>query len=160
MKSFRFSFFPSIGVFVFMFVSAFDCFAQINQTLPRFEKSDCVVPVPKGEKVECGYLVVRENRALKTDKSIRLPIIILKSDNPNPPPDPILRRLGEPGASSLRLITGRRFSPWLKNRKKSLRLGVEISFKITEFSSILRQLFQPFEEKSTKSRPRARLFRE
>ena len=82
MKLCKSLFYLCIGVFVFILSS--DCFAQINQSLPRFEKSECAVPVPKGEKVECGYLVVRENRALKNNKSIRLPIIILKSDNPNP----------------------------------------------------------------------------
>jgi pimeloyl-ACP methyl ester carboxylesterase len=84
--------------------------------VPRFERSDCAVPVPKGEKVECGYLVVREDRTSKNSQTIRLPIIILQSDNPHPQPDPILRTLGGPGGSSLRMIGGRRFSPWLKDR--------------------------------------------
>lgn len=84
--------------------------------VPRFEASDCAVTIPKGEKVECGYLVVAEDRTLKNSPTIRLPIIILKSDNPNPQPDPILRTLGGPGGSSLRMVTGRRFSPWLRNR--------------------------------------------
>ncbi|MBC7795524.1 MAG: alpha/beta fold hydrolase [Pyrinomonadaceae bacterium] len=45
-----------------------------------------------------------------------MPIIILKSDNPNPQPDPILRTFGGPGASSLNLVRSRPVSPWLKNR--------------------------------------------
>lgn len=84
--------------------------------IPRFEASECAVQIPKGEKVECGYLVVSEDRAVKNDKTIRLPVIILKSDNPAPQPDPILRTLGGPGGSSLKTVTGRSSSPWLRNR--------------------------------------------
>lgn len=86
------------------------------QSVPRFEPSDCAIQIPKGEKVECGYLVVAEDRTVKNNKTIRLPIAILKSDNPNPQSDPVLRTLGGPGGSSLRMVTGRRFSPWLKQR--------------------------------------------
>jgi len=103
-------------VFLCICFFAVSAFAQANQAIPRFEKSDCAVPVPKGERVECGYLVARENRTVKNSPSIRLPIIILKSDNANPLPDPVLRTLGGPGGSSLRMVGGRRFSPWLKNR--------------------------------------------
>ncbi|MBX7173343.1 MAG: alpha/beta hydrolase [Pyrinomonadaceae bacterium] len=86
------------------------------QSVPRFEPSDCAIQIPKGEKVECGYLIVPEDRTIKNNKTIKLPIAILKSDNPNPQPDPVLRTLGGPGGSSLRMVTGRRFSPWLKQR--------------------------------------------
>lgn len=97
-------------------ISAFNCFAQ-TANVPRFEKADCAVPVPPTEKnVQCGYLVVAESRKIKNNKTIRLPIVILKSESANPQPDPILRTLGGPGGSSLRMIGGRRFSPWLKNR--------------------------------------------
>jgi pimeloyl-ACP methyl ester carboxylesterase len=90
--------------------------ASGQASVPRFERADCAVPIPKGEKVECGYLVVREDRTSKDSPAIRLPIIILQSDNPQPQPDPILRTLGGPGGSSLRMVSGRRFSPWLKDR--------------------------------------------
>lgn len=96
------------------FACSFEAFGQ--NSVPRFETSDCAVPIPKDEKIKCGYLIVPEDRTVKNDKTIRLPIIILQSDNPNPKPDPILRTLGGPGASSLRMVTGRRFSPWLKER--------------------------------------------
>lgn len=97
---------------------AFAClsstFAQSH--VPRFETSDCAVPVPEGENVRCGYLIVPESRKIKNDKTIRLPIIILKSANPNPRPDPILRTFGGPGVSSLSLVGSRPSSPWLKDR--------------------------------------------
>lgn len=88
-----------------------------QKTVPRFEDSECAVAVPDREKnYRCGYLVVPENRSVKNGKIIRLPIVILKSENPNPQPDPVLRTLGGPGGSSLRMIGGRRVSPWLKDR--------------------------------------------
>src|SRR5215203_6121924 len=92
------------------------CFAQPNRIVPRFEKSQCAVPLPPGEKAECGYLVVKEKRAAKNDKTIRLPIIILKSENPDSKKEPVLRTFGGPGASSLRMVGSRSRAPWLKNR--------------------------------------------
>src|SRR5678815_879706 len=63
-----------------------------QSAVPRFETSDCAVPVPDGEKdtVRCGYLVARENRTRNNDRTIRLPVIILKSSSKNPAPDPVL----------------------------------------------------------------------
>lgn len=100
---------------IFLLSGLINIFGQTE--IPRFENADCAIAVPQTEKnFKCGYLVVPESRSLKNGKTIRLPIVILKSDNPNAKPDPVLRTLGGPGASSLRMITGRRFSPWLKNR--------------------------------------------
>lgn len=85
--------------------------------VPRFEPAPCALPVPPNEKhVECGYLVAAENRITKTGKTIRLPVVILKTDSPNPKPDPVLKTLGGPGGSSLKIIGGRNASPWLKDR--------------------------------------------
>ncbi len=87
-----------------------------QKAVPRFEPDKCAIELPQGERADCGYLVVRENRRSKSTRTIRLPIIILKSDNADKQPDPVLRTLGGPGGSSLRMATGRRFSPWLKQR--------------------------------------------
>lgn len=88
-----------------------------EQQIPRFEKSDCVVSIPKDEDVTCGYLTILEDRKnTKSQKTIRLPIIIMKSSSPNPEPDPILYTAGGPGASSLRQVNARQYIPYLKNR--------------------------------------------
>src|SRR5439155_13542288 len=85
--------------------------------IPRFESADCAVAIPETEKhVQCGYLTVAENRSVRNGRTVRLPIVILKTDSPNPKPDPVLKTLGGPGASSLKMIRGRRASPWLKDR--------------------------------------------
>jgi len=86
--------------------------ATTQEKVPRFEVLPCAIPVPKTEKrVECGYVVVPENRAKNNGKTIKLPIVILRSESPNPKPDPVLKTLGGPGGSSLKMIRGRRSSP-------------------------------------------------
>jgi pimeloyl-ACP methyl ester carboxylesterase len=52
----------------------------------------------------------------KSSRTIKLAIAILKSDDPHPQPDPVLRTLGGPGASSLKMVRGRKASPWLRDR--------------------------------------------
>ncbi|MEA2176686.1 MAG: hypothetical protein QOD00_4278 [Blastocatellia bacterium] len=89
-----------------------------QNSVPRFETAPCAIAVPETEKekARCGYLVVPENRERKESRLIKLPVIILKSNSATPAPDPVLRTLGGPGASSLRMVRGRRSSPWLNNR--------------------------------------------
>jgi pimeloyl-ACP methyl ester carboxylesterase len=109
--------FPTLFVFSLVLLSlAGELTAQQVEKVPRFERSDCVVEIPKGESVECGMLTVRENRNSHSQRTIRLPVIIQRSLNPHPKPDPIIRTLGGPGASSLRLVRGRGSSPWLSGR--------------------------------------------
>lgn len=104
-----------IAIFSFFIAGSF-VYGQ-GKTASRFDAApDCAVPVPAGERVQCGYLTVPENRNRNNGKKIRLPVVILKSDSPDPKPDPVLRTLGGPGGSSLKMITGRRYSPWLKER--------------------------------------------
>jgi len=99
-------------------IFAFFCVLNVlgQNSVPRFEASDCAVPIPNGETVKCGYLIVPESRKIKNDKTIRLPIVILKSKNPSPQPDPILRTFGGPGSSSMNLVRSRPSSPWLRDR--------------------------------------------
>jgi len=88
-----------------------------QKAAPRFEPDKCAIEVPKQEThVVCGYLIVPENRATKNGPTIKLPIVILKTESPNPKPDPVLKTLGGPGGSSLKMIRGRRASPWLRDR--------------------------------------------
>lgn len=117
--------YPLSGIYMIIKLTRIIIFASLliipsaaagQNTAPRIERADCAVPIPKGEKADCFYLIVPENRARKNGRTVRLPVIILKSDSPAPKPDPVLRTLGGPGGSSLRMVSGRRFSPWLKDR--------------------------------------------
>jgi pimeloyl-ACP methyl ester carboxylesterase len=99
---------------IFAFVGGLNVFGQ--NSVPRFEIADCAVPIPNGETVKCGYLIVPESRKTKNAKTIRLPIVILRSKNPSPQSDPILRTFGGPGSSSMNLVRSRPSSPWLRDR--------------------------------------------
>lgn len=80
------------------------CFADAqNQTaqLPVIEPCDCPVKIDSSFKTQCGYLIVPENRRKKSNKTIKLPFILVKSNNPDKRKDPILYTAGGPGGSSL-----------------------------------------------------------
>lgn len=114
-KTFYRGFYSVMFIFVFSLGCPVSIFGQT--AIPGFEMADCPVQVPESEKnFRCGYLIVPESRVAKNNKTIRLPVVILKSDNPNPKSDPVLRTFGGPGASSMNLVRSRRFSPWLKDR--------------------------------------------
>jgi len=73
-----------------------------------FEPGECRFEVPAGETVECGDLVVPEDRSQPDGRTIRLHVAIVKSHNPNPAPDPVIdlsggHLSGRPGYSALNL---------------------------------------------------------
>jgi len=72
--------------------------------LARFEPAPCPYAesvIPPNEKVDCGYLVVPEDRATASARTIRLAVAILRSPNPAPVRDPVLYLSGGPGSSAL-----------------------------------------------------------
>jgi poly(3-hydroxybutyrate) depolymerase/pimeloyl-ACP methyl ester carboxylesterase len=68
---------------------------------PLFEPGACEFQVPASYKVECGHLVVPENRDLPEGSQVRLPVAIFKSKSPNPAPDPVIHLVGGPGGNLL-----------------------------------------------------------
>jgi pimeloyl-ACP methyl ester carboxylesterase len=70
------------------------------------EPCDCPVKVDSGFKTQCGYLIVPENRKKNNGKMIKLPFIVVKSNNPNKKHDPLLFTTGGPGGSSLGWVNG------------------------------------------------------
>jgi pimeloyl-ACP methyl ester carboxylesterase len=86
-------------------MTLFSCFTYAQHStvrLPRIEPCDCQVKIDSNFKTQCGYLIVPENRRKKSSNTIKLPFIIVKSNNPNKRKDPILYTAGGPGGSSLR----------------------------------------------------------
>lgn len=64
----------------------------------------CDVPIPVGQNpanVECGELTVPENWETRSDPTIRLRTVILKSTSADPEPDPFLYLSGGPGSPAL-----------------------------------------------------------
>ena len=75
------------------------------EPVPRFEPGDCPFAGEEwvtGEDIDCGHLVVPENRRLDSDRTLRLPVAILRSTSDTPEPDPYLFIQGGPGLPSLR----------------------------------------------------------
>ncbi len=81
----------------------------------RFEMADCPFLLPpgqvEGESVECGYLVVPENRAAPVSPayagaspSIRLAVAIFRHPDGATEPDPVVYLSGGPGLSELEQI--------------------------------------------------------
>jgi pimeloyl-ACP methyl ester carboxylesterase len=81
--------------------------AQGNHALtPAIESSACPVPVDSSYKTQCGYLIVPENRRKAASRMIKLPFVIVKTNNPEKRKDPVLYTTGGPGGSSLGWATG------------------------------------------------------
>jgi uncharacterized protein (DUF885 family)/pimeloyl-ACP methyl ester carboxylesterase len=68
---------------------------------PLFEPDICHFTPPYGYEVECGYLVVPENRSKPDSPSIRIHVAIFKSTNPDPKPDPVIYVAGGGGVNQV-----------------------------------------------------------
>jgi pimeloyl-ACP methyl ester carboxylesterase len=73
-----------------------------------FEPAECQFPIPVDVVVECGYLLVPEDRSQGGSgdpaQTIRLHVAIFPSSSPNPEPDPLIYLHGGPGAGVLQEI--------------------------------------------------------
>lgn len=96
-----------LAVFIAVVFFAQICYSQKKQNyVSRIEPCDCPVKVDSNYASQCGYLIVPENRKKANGKTVKLPFIIAKSNNPNKKKDPVLYTAGGPGGSSLGWITG------------------------------------------------------
>ncbi len=78
-----------------------DVRGQSDKKVPRIEDAPCRVPIPDGVKGVCYDLIVPESRKRQTARTVRLPIVIIKSTSPTPQSDPVIYTAGGPGAGSL-----------------------------------------------------------
>lgn len=69
--------------------------------LPRFETIECSFNISEWSDIECGYLLVRENRDQSDSPIIRLRVAILGSSAESPEPDPLIYLSGGPGQSAV-----------------------------------------------------------
>lgn len=90
---------------------------------PRFERVECVVKVAPGEKIDCGLLLVPENRRKARSRTIRLPVTIFRSTAPAPAADPVVYLPGGPGLSSIDGRTTGKGNPFLAERDQILLEG-------------------------------------
>jgi pimeloyl-ACP methyl ester carboxylesterase len=67
--------------------------------MPVWEPAECPFPPVRGETIECGFLVVPEDRTAANEAAgeVRLAVAIIKSYSGNPQPDPLVYLAGGPG---------------------------------------------------------------
>jgi pimeloyl-ACP methyl ester carboxylesterase len=70
-------------------------------SLPIFESSQCMFEYNSPNRVECGYLVVPENRSKPDSPPIRIHVAIFKSTSATPKPDPVIYVAGGGGFNQL-----------------------------------------------------------
>ncbi len=93
--------------------------AQDGEGTPRFEPAACLFGLPDGYEVECGFLVVPEDRADPASPEIRVAVAVFHSNNPEKAPDPLLYLEGGPGGSALKATApafGRVLAPYARYR--------------------------------------------
>ncbi len=72
---------------------------------PIFEPAPCAFPVPAGYNLECGYLVVPENRTRIDSPLVRLHVAIFRNRLGISITDPVVHLAGGPGSSSLNVAS-------------------------------------------------------
>lgn len=77
---------------------------QVSEQVPRFEFTGCEGSGrPAEENVDCGWLLVKENRDDPGSRELWLAVDIFRSHSPAPKPDPVVYLPGGPGAAALAL---------------------------------------------------------
>jgi pimeloyl-ACP methyl ester carboxylesterase len=71
---------------------------------PVFETVDCWFQMPETQPVDCGYLIVPEDRGDPDSLDIRLAVAILRHPDGSPEPDPMIRLHGGPGGGYVRFM--------------------------------------------------------
>jgi len=74
--------------------------ALAAEPLARFEPATCPTTLPS-RQVDCGFLLVPEDRAQPNSPTIKIAVAVLKATDPNHAPDPILIVNGGPGSEAL-----------------------------------------------------------
>jgi pimeloyl-ACP methyl ester carboxylesterase len=105
-----------VGLFLFMFVVSLPAYAQ--NVAYEFVAGDCFFDPSEDAAVECGTLIVPEDRSNPTGNQVRIAVAIFRAQGDDPAPDPIFYLDGGPGANTLdRLGTDLdRFPPFNQDR--------------------------------------------
>ena len=73
--------------------------AGLPETEAWFEPDVCRIREPQGVIVQCGNLVVPENRSDPDSRMIELHVMVFGTSSRDPAPDPLLYLAGGPGSS-------------------------------------------------------------
>src|SRR3990172_124965 len=93
----------SLGFAILILVTVFarPMVARAQGDVPRFEPSACPSAIPLDKKIECGYLVVLEDRTRPDGPTIRLAAAIVRAPHPHPAPPPLILLNGGPGGQAM-----------------------------------------------------------
>ena len=98
-------YFPSAALIFSALLLICPAIGRGQTEVPRFEPAECPFEGGEwraGENIDCGYLVVPENRKKDNGRTLRLAVAILRSTHPDPEPDPVLFLWGGPGLGTLK----------------------------------------------------------
>ncbi|WP_163995898.1 alpha/beta fold hydrolase [Pyxidicoccus caerfyrddinensis] len=87
-----------------------------SSAVPRFEPTPCPATVEPGERIDCGLLVVPENRNKAGSRLIQLPVMRLRSRAEHPAADPVFYMPGGPGVSATAHLRSGKRNPLLDER--------------------------------------------
>jgi pimeloyl-ACP methyl ester carboxylesterase len=75
--------------------------AETATYTPRFEPAACRYEIPEGYQVECGNLIVPEDRSNPDGPTIRVYVVNFKTKAANPAPDPVILVPGGPAVPTM-----------------------------------------------------------
>ncbi|MBN8228810.1 alpha/beta fold hydrolase [Corallococcus macrosporus] len=105
-----------LPLFVAVLLLSWKAGAEPALAVPRFEPGACAVEVVATERIDCGLLVVPENRHKADSRPIRLPVTIFRSRAAKPLADPVLFMPGGPGLSAVEHMTSGKNNTLLDER--------------------------------------------
>jgi pimeloyl-ACP methyl ester carboxylesterase len=73
---------------------------------PVFETAPCNFEAPQDIQVNCGFVIVPEDRNSEVADTIRIAVAVFKSRSNTPKPDPLLYLQGGPGAKAIEWSVG------------------------------------------------------
>lgn len=77
----------------------------IPNYMPRFESAPCTFKETPATRVDCGFVIVPEDRSGDLSDTIRLAVVVYHSTSSAPKPDPIVYLQGGPGDEAIEWST-------------------------------------------------------
>ena len=101
-----------------LYLTSLLCHSQQRQDFtPNFTVSKQTThKISEDQDFTFGYMEVLENRNDPESKTIKFPVYIFKSRNPNPQPDPIIYTVGGPGRSTMSSAQYMKYYRYLDDR--------------------------------------------
>ena len=115
--------FPALAACLAAAMSAAGAVPADRPVAARFEPAACPATVARDERIDCGVLIVPENRLARWTRPIRLPVMIFRSSASAPAPDPVVYLPGGPGLSSVEGRVSGKGNPFLAERDQIVLEG-------------------------------------